>query len=42
MLAALGATHMHQRDFPLFLVTVLGVSMLAVVVFVLTGSRDDG
>jgi hypothetical protein len=42
VLAAFGAAQAHQKNFPLFLVTVLALSVLAVVVFVLTRSRDDG
>ena len=36
MLAALGAANLHQQNFPLFLTAVLGLSVLAVVVFMLT------
>jgi hypothetical protein len=36
LLAALGAANMHQRNFPLFLTAVLGMSALAVAIFVLT------
>lgn len=36
VLAALGAANMHQRNFTLFLVAVVGLSALAIAVFVLT------
>lgn len=39
LLAAVGAAGTHQRDFPLFLTAVLGVSILAVVIFVATAPR---
>ena len=42
MLGVLGAAHTHQKSFVLFLTTVLGLSVLALVVFVLTATRDDG
>jgi hypothetical protein len=38
LLAALGAANMHQRNFPVFLTAVLGMSALAVAIFVLTAS----
>jgi hypothetical protein len=31
---------MHQRNFPLFLASVIGLSVLAAVVFVLTASDE--
>jgi hypothetical protein len=36
LLAVLGAARTHQQNFPLFLAVVLGLSVLAVAVFVLT------
>jgi hypothetical protein len=39
VLAGLGAANMHQRNFPVFLAAVLGVSVLTVAVFVLTDGR---
>jgi hypothetical protein len=36
LLAALGAAHTHQQNFPLFLTVVIALSVLAVAVFVLT------
>ncbi|HEY7647649.1 MAG TPA: hypothetical protein VID04_01490 [Methylomirabilota bacterium] len=39
LLAYLGSTNTHQRDFTLFLVSVLGLAALAVTVFVLTAPR---
>ena len=41
MLAAFGVGRTHQQNFPLFLIAVLAVSVVAVFVFVLTGSRDE-
>jgi hypothetical protein len=41
VLAALGAANMHQRDFVLFLATVVGLSTLAIAVFVLTADRRE-
>jgi hypothetical protein len=40
LLAGLGGTGMHQRNFPLFLVSVIALSVLAVAVFVLTAPRE--
>jgi hypothetical protein len=41
LLAVLGAAGTHQRNFPLFLAAVLGVSVLTVVVHVATaGPRE--
>jgi hypothetical protein len=40
LLALLGGAGMHQRNFSLFLAAVLGLSVLAVAVFVLTAPRD--
>lgn len=40
MLAVLGGAGTHQRNFPLFLASVIGLSVLAVVVFVLTAPRE--
>ena len=36
LLAVLGAARTHQQNFALFLTAVIGLSVLAVVVFVLT------
>jgi hypothetical protein len=36
----LGAARTHQQNFPLFLAAVLGLSVLAVAVFVLTASPE--
>jgi hypothetical protein len=36
LLAVLGAAGTHQRNFPLFLAAVLGLSVLAVAIFVAT------
>jgi hypothetical protein len=41
VLARLGATNTHQRDFTLFLGSVLGLAVLAVVVFIATASREE-
>jgi hypothetical protein len=38
----LGAARTHQQNFPLFLVIVIGLSVLTVAVFVLTAPRDGG
>jgi hypothetical protein len=42
LLAVLGAANTHQQNFPLFLALVVGLSALAVAVFVLTAPRDGG
>jgi len=39
LLATLGTARVHQQNFPLFLSVVLGLSVLAVAVFVLTAPR---
>jgi hypothetical protein len=36
LLAVLGGAGTHQRNFPLFLASVIGLSVLTAVVFVLT------
>ena len=36
----LGAARTHQQNFPLFLTVVVGLSVLAVAVFVLTAAPD--
>ena len=36
LLSALGTSHEHQQNFPVFLGSVMGLSVLAVAVFVLT------
>jgi hypothetical protein len=38
----LGVARTHQQNFPLFLAIVIGLSGLAVAVFVLTAPRDGG
>jgi hypothetical protein len=38
VLAVLGAAHVHQRNFPLFLGSVLALAVLAVAVFVFTAA----
>lgn len=40
LLAVLGAARTHQQNFPLFLATVLGVSLVIVAVFVTTAAGD--
>lgn len=40
LLAVLGATGTHQRNFPLFLSAVVGLSVLTVAIFVATARRD--
>ncbi|HEX9818225.1 MAG TPA: hypothetical protein VGD07_01240 [Methylomirabilota bacterium] len=40
LLGALGASNTHQQNFPLFLVAVLGLSVLVVAVFVATATPD--
>jgi hypothetical protein len=41
LLALLGGARTHQHNFPLFLGTVLGLSVLIVAVFVLTAPRHE-
>jgi len=40
LLGVLGAARTHQQNFPLFLTVVVGLSVLAVAVFVLTAAPD--
>jgi cytochrome c oxidase assembly factor CtaG len=40
LLAVLGTARTHQQYFTVFLVAVIGLSVLAVVVFVLTAPRE--
>jgi hypothetical protein len=40
LLAVLGGAGTHQRNFPLFLASVIGLSVLAVTVFVFTTSTE--
>jgi hypothetical protein len=40
LLAFLGAAGMHQKNFTLFLIAVLGVTVVTVVVFVATAAGD--
>jgi hypothetical protein len=40
VLATLGSSHTHQRNFLLFLGAVVVLSLLTVAVFVLTAPRD--
>jgi hypothetical protein len=41
VLGALGATRTHQHHFTLFLIVVVGLSILTVGVFVLSASPED-
>ena len=40
LLAVLGGSGTHQRNFPLFLASVIGLSVLAVTVFIFTASPE--
>ena len=40
LLTVLGAAGTHQRNFPLFLAVVVGLSVLVVAIFVVTARRD--